>query len=328
MEFLGIAVVINSKCNAKCAHCFGSYGPRRSEQLSADTIRSVIDQAKELPSIARDFAVAGGEVFLYWPKLLETIRHAATSGFTPSITTNGFWATTPERARRLIRELVDAGLEKFEISVDQFHQDFIPIERIKNLLAAAKEVGVPTIMLRCHSTRSQRLDDSLKALDLSDLVGTVVVCAPVIPMGRALTDIDPELIYADAEIPRGSCLNGLVLTINVIGDVFPCCAGSELCPPLKLGNVLVSPLKAILDEASRNYVVQALVRAGPTAFLPVIEASGLAGRLPGRYASICDLCHRVFTDQALAGAVTRSVDRRRQEIADRIAIAGTSESYV
>ena len=320
MQFLGIAVVMNDKCNAHCAHCFGDYGPRKSRLLPSEAIRSLIDQAKDIRAVGREFAVAGGEVFLYWDRLLDVVGYAAANGFAPSITTNGSWATSPRRTERLISALKSSGLVKLEISVDQFHQAFVPIVRIKTLLRAAKESGIPTIMLRCHSTKSLRLDAALTGLDVTDLAGTVIVCAPVVAMGRASTQLPPESFYADMDAPSGACAEGLILTVNVAGDVFPCCAGSELCPPLNLGNLLVSPLSEILRATDDNFLLRALVNAGPSAFLPVIQEMGVGQRLPGRYTNICDLCHRLFSDAQLTAVVSQFAARRRREIADRLGL--------
>jgi len=81
-----ITISTTLTCNEACAHCWVSAGPQPSDDLHADEIRSVLDQAAALG--AEHVKLTGGEPFAR-SDLPALVAHAHGLGMRVSIETNG-----------------------------------------------------------------------------------------------------------------------------------------------------------------------------------------------------------------------------------------------
>mgnify|MGYP006266355239 FL=1 len=73
-----LVVESTTRCTAKCSMCYQSSGPKGSEplgdnQLSTATIKKVIKEAINIPTLKPHFHLAGGEAFLNIPSCIECL---------------------------------------------------------------------------------------------------------------------------------------------------------------------------------------------------------------------------------------------------------------
>jgi hypothetical protein len=226
-----------------------------------------------------------------------------------TLVTNGWWGQTPEKARALVRELKDAGVTDVELSADAMHQQFIRRSCIGNVLRAAREAGI-AIVLRVCTTRKHKAHRVLSLLPEEDRTGISVAMSKATPLGRAREAIPFEDMWLDPGLPAGACHEVLSLTVVPNGDVFPCCAGSELCPSLCIGNVFRQSLEEMMAQLSDNQLVGTLVHRGPAYLAGMIHEAGLGHKLGDKYANYCHLCNDIFTDPELASVVRARVEGR------------------
>lgn len=295
-------------CNAACNHCYTSSGPDapRDRLTVADACR-VIDEAALLPNLKKHCSLAGGEATIFWNDVMLILRHAQSRGFDNSITTNGWWAPTPERAAARLAELKDVGVTEIELSVDAMHQAFIRSSAVANIIRAAKEAGV-SILLRVCTTQKHRAKEVLELLPTDEQRDISIAVSAAIPIGRAKSAIPLEEIWLEERgFPVGACHQALNLTVTPNGDVFPCCAGSELCPSLAIGNIFRQSLQGIMLQLRGNALLRTLVHAGPAYFAEVLGAAGLGHKLRGKYLNYCDLCNEIFTDPELSAFLEQAV---------------------
>lgn len=306
-------------CNAACAHCYTSSGPHAGRhRLPVEDLTRVIDQAAELPNLARRLHVGGGESTIFWRELLAVLGHAAGRGFNNGITTNGFWAASVVTARRRMAELVGAGVRRLELSVDAMHQDFIPRTVVANLLRTVPDFPIQLI-LRVTTTRKQSAARALAHLSTEDHGSVHVVTGVAHATGRAATAIPAEDFWTRPGLPEGHCADILNLTVTPDGGVYPCCAGSELCPSLRIGSIHEQSLAEMMAASRGHFLLRTLIHAGPRHFAGLVAGTGLAGRLRPGYEDICDLCGHLFTDPEMAEAVRQRLDLRVGEL--RVAAA-------
>jgi MoaA/NifB/PqqE/SkfB family radical SAM enzyme len=295
-------------CNAACNHCYTSSGPDapRDRLTVADACR-VIDEATHLPNLKKQCSLAGGEATIFWNDVILILRHAQSRGFNNSITTNGWWAPTPERATARLMELKDVGVTEIELSVDAMHQAFIRSTAVANIIRAAKETDV-SILLRVCTTQKHRAEKVLKLLPTDAQRDISIAVSAVIPIGRAKSAIPLEDIWLeDRGFPIGACHQALNLTVTPNGDVFPCCAGSELCPSLAIGNIFRQSLQEMMLQLRDNTLIRTLVHAGPAHFADMLNAAGLGHKLRGKYLNYCDLCNEIFTNPELSTFLEQAV---------------------
>jgi hypothetical protein len=84
--------------------------------------------------------ITGGEPFLNFPLLLESIEIAAKLGIPCYLETNAGWAVNERLAEERFMALYNAGLQAILISVSPFHAESIPIKHAMMATRISKEV--------------------------------------------------------------------------------------------------------------------------------------------------------------------------------------------
>ncbi|CAH2408913.1 MULTISPECIES: radical SAM protein [Mesorhizobium] len=297
-EVLGL--LLTSKCNISCRHCCNDSHPANSESASLERIARLIDEASEIPSI-REVGISGGEPFLYLRLLKETISYARTCGYTSSVTTNGFWGSSPAAGRQL-EELKDAGLGAVNISTSPFHQEFLSLSKILGAAKTALSVGLK-VTVNVVSTSATEIDDVRGAFDeLGDKVRFVVM--PCLPAGRALTGVEQQEFPTDFTWPLGNCREHFKkLAVDLSGDVYPCCSPGGFTEPLRMGSGHRSTLGEIVKASDQNKLLAVLESVGPGFFLPFLRQQDNDGEIPKRFSDQCHLCHFMLSSPKYAEKV-------------------------
>lgn len=87
--FSNIEIVVTSRCNIKCRHCIYDCQPFSTEKLSKFVIKDLIRQAATLNSV-KSMVFTGGEAFLEYSSLIESIALCEELGLEASAVTNGY----------------------------------------------------------------------------------------------------------------------------------------------------------------------------------------------------------------------------------------------
>ena len=293
-----LVVESTTRCNAKCGMCYQGAGPKGSDYLgdaamSVDEIKQVLRSALTVKGLSKRFHMAGGEAFIKMDDCLDIFGYAASLGYHEvSCTTNAFWAADMMKARRVARDLRDAGLTRMEISWDYWHGPYIPPHAINNCLAACEANDIVS-NLRLLTTRSHSAEEALSTLSPGALAkAATLVSAPVYRVGRAI-ELDDADIYGSGEV--GSCHSALNLTVNARGEVSPCCAGFDQTDHGLFGNVRDRELATIAEDINRSLLIRLVVFDGIASLRPVLALLG--EELKPSYSSICGMCFEIFADK-------------------------------
>jgi len=311
LQFNALVIETTERCNAKCGMCYQAAGPKGSDirgdaELDLDAIKRVIDQAIGLPNLQKRVHLSGGETFLNFAKALEVFRHAKAAGFERiGTTTNAFWAINPRVAELKTTELAQAGLNYFEISLDHWHLPYVKVERVRNLVRAARGCGV-TVILRTLSSKSHHIDEILRFFEPADLLDVLIGNGRVHPVGRGdSADIIADVYPGNVD---GCCDSVLNLTISPAGNIFPCCAGADMTTSLASGDVATQSLPDAVFRMQTDRMIRELVHRGPAVLLPIIEQLGYADAIDKDYTSICHLCWDIFRKDDLSAALRGHFD--------------------
>ena len=90
-----VNLVINSRCNLKCAYCFGSYSHRKTPDWELEDLKKLIDDLYRRGT--RYILIQGGEPLLH-KDLGEIFRYIDSRGIVTALVTNGQF---PERIRNI-----------------------------------------------------------------------------------------------------------------------------------------------------------------------------------------------------------------------------------
>jgi len=258
--------------------------------MSLSQAKKYIDASLAINSI-NSLGISGGEPLLYLEDICEISKHAYSKGFREiSVSTNGFWASSIDEARKILFELRSSGIIKLQLSTDDFHQEFVPIENIKNILRASEEVDIAINTVVMVSAGSKRLADVL--LELGDTAPYSLFAEyKVLPIGEAKRNSVPvirkKLIIN--EFSKCGMLNSLAVFPN--GDTYPCC--SQFCQNeiLKIGNMGIDEAEKIQKQFNSNMVIRILKKYGFKWFLDRNP------KLDNEYVFLCDLCNAILQDE-------------------------------
>lgn len=316
-----LVLSVTYACPIKCRYCGVNAGPHRKEKMSLEMIKGLIDDAHALGTV-EVVVFTGGEPFLLGEDLYKAVEHASGRGFLTRIVTNAYWATSHAQAVAILMRFKASGLTELNYSCDDFHQEFIPIERVKWACDAAEEVGLPALIaakgLR-HSTITPEYLERTFGENLTRFKkgkenprNGVFNYGTTVPVGwesDALTDDD--LLWPDDEAcwkgPCQSVLKSIVITPE--GDLSICCGiGSEEIPETIIGNIHHHSLLDLLIQANNDLVINWLALEGPYGMMRHLQKKAPDLPFRERYVNTCHLCHDLLTRPEARDLLRDAVD--------------------
>lgn len=164
-----VGLMLSYKCNSKCRHCLFCCSSEWSEWMDIDLVRKICEGTTESTEQVHGFHFAGGEAFLNFALLLESIKTAADCGIAIEyVETNAGWYRDEDSALDKLSQLRDAGLNCLFISVTPFHCEHIPLKKTLGTIRASLNV------FGSHRTIIAR-DDFLQDLKRITDSGTVTL---------------------------------------------------------------------------------------------------------------------------------------------------------
>ena len=308
-------LMLTYKCPAACRFCYYYCSPQAGGLMETQT---AIEAWEGLARIAGENAkvhITGGEPFLYFDRLFDIMQQANSLGLTPVdvIETNAGWAVDQTDIADKLRCLDALGLNRLKISWDAFHEEFIDLDSVKQLIATAQKIlGPERVLVRWEKhlenpTGIRQADENARQKILCEALAS----DPCRFTGRAAD----ELAHLATQYPiehfvGKSCRNALLsakgIHIDPAGNVF-----SGQCSGMIVGNVGQTPLDQLWKtfEPDKSDFWQALYNAGPAEFLTAAREQGYQPR--EKYASKCHLCtdiRRFFFDKRLYSPIIGPID--------------------
>lgn len=304
MPFYTLALMLGYRCNARCRCCLWGDQLSSPDRIDIEEAKTWIDQAAALGA-SRRLGFSGGESFLYQREMLALADYARSRYQTVSVaSTNAFWARTPERARQVLQPLRDAGMRELLVSADEFHQEFVPIERVRHALDAARELHVACTVQTIVTETSRRLADVQQALGLNDDGGLQWAEIPCTPTGWAATRIPGSEFPQRPGALTSYCSILRPVIVRPDGGVYLCCGATFAADALQAGNLRREPLKDILDRAGWDPLFNSLALSNGPAAIAHLLANDPAFALAGRsYSTSCEACEHILRQPGAASRI-------------------------
>ncbi|MFX1452603.1 MAG: radical SAM protein [Promethearchaeota archaeon] len=292
--------LITFKCPAKCKHCSYKAGPERRGFIKPKKSSQYLKELVKMDPL-QSVWIHGGEPFLYF-EYLEKILTEAKQKEIPKrgLITNCFWAKNEKIAALKLKRLKEAGLTTMTFSFDCFHQEFIPLDCVKNALKAAVALGFEAIYLDSYFVESldsvndfnRVTKENLKNLGELKGINYHQMIMSLEGRGADLSDY----INPSKEIPSGKCpvpfwidgdfQNPETIEIDCEGNV-------TLCPGICIGNTNIQSLTNIIKNYNiENHPILSIVwKEGPIGLLKIAEEHGF--KLDQKYKNECHLCYKL-----------------------------------
>lgn len=212
-----------------------------------------------------------------------------------TLVTNGFWGHSKTRAREMLIELKEAGLRALKISFDDFHQDLLKVDKVKNILDANLQVRIP-ISLNVAVSKEHMSDGILAALGDS-LMGIKVTKFPIQRVGAARQYSEDSIIRRyhmddDLKCP------GFEPTYHYDGKVYPCCSPTVFTTNLSLGRTEQLPVDQAVSNIERNILFGTIRTKGfKWLFERCVEEGVLDNSFLDKwYVDACEMCQIIFSN--------------------------------
>lgn len=298
-----VGLMMTYRCQVACPHCIVQAGPARREEITTeDACRWTREVSDYRGGRIRFLALTGGEPFTNLDTLRTVTEYASLQGLTPSVVTNAFWASTPERAVEVLESL--PAIRILSISTDIYHQVAIPLQWVQNAVHAADACRITYSISICTENETDpgyiRLRREIEAFAPTEVVLTAIA----LPVGRALKRLGTNNYEMTNEIPVSACATGGTPIIFPDGKVIGCIGPVIDLPrthPIYLGDLRRSTLQEVLDQAQTNTILHALRAWGPKKLIELMCANGLADEVPDRYIkeSVCDACYKLMSNERI-----------------------------
>lgn len=304
-----LVLSVTAKCPASCKWCGAESGPRETARMSRSDMLWLIDHVHGYGQLA-SVVFTGGEPVLLGDDLLAAIAHCKATGLWTRVVSNAFWARTPRRATNMVRKLMDAGLSEINLSCDDFHQEFIPLENVKYANAACAELGLPCLLghkvMKGGALTLEKLEQSLGVplarfqAGAENPKNNLVSSGYAVPVASSdMENIpDEELLYPDCDDHwRGPCSSILQRIIVTPDKKLHICCGmiSRAVPEICFGPLGAKSLDELIVEAHRDLIVNWLALEGPSGLMHFIRERAPEIRFRPRYVNICHLCGEILT---------------------------------
>jgi hypothetical protein len=245
--------------------------------MTVGQVRDLLAQAEKLGSI-QAICFEGGEPFMYYPTLLESIRQVKARGWRASIVTNAYWASAREDALLALRPLVDAGLDALSVSDDAYHGSNGEQSPPRLATQAATELGIVTSTISIEPP-------SLTMPPSAEGKGQPILGGGARFRGRAVAKLLEGLPRRPWQelttCPYEDLSDPLRVHIDPLGFV-------HLCQGIVLGNVWARPLVDIMQSyvASAHPICGPLLQGGPAALARAFDVAH-----EDSYVDECHLCY-------------------------------------
>ncbi len=277
MRLTGIHLLLSYQCTYECDHCFVWGSPEARGTMTLAQVRAVLQQAKDLSTVETVY-FEGGEPFLFYPIMIESLREADALGFNRGIVSNAYWATSVDDAVEWLRPIAEIGISDLSLSSDLFHGDEVLTQTVRHAVEAAQKLGIPEGVITIE------VPPGCNAYAQA-IKGEPIEGGPVRFRGRAVTTLTegvPHRPWTEfTECPDEDFTNPGRVHVDGYGYV-------HVCQGLVMGNLWEKPLQEIVAgyDPSAHPIIGPLLEGGPVALverydLPPEEA----------YTDACHLCY-------------------------------------
>jgi organic radical activating enzyme len=293
-----IEFIVTWRCNSNCKHC----SVRHKRDSSPAAINAELT-ARIIKDITADYSpnsimTFGGEPLLY-PDVVYAIHSTAkTCGINSrQIITNAGYTRSEKMSHSIATKLAESGVNSIAVSVDAFHQEYIPVRIVEQNVKALIDVGISLcwdpcwVVSREHKNlwneRTRAILNELDYFQVRENDGNNF--HPNRNAAEWLSDYMPDRIQSPQgsckDVPYGSTLDKKT-SISVVpdGDIM-------VCNDFSIGNAGQQNMSAILQNYDPYKIpeMEAILNGGLVKLVEFTSERGIEPA-PEGYFSICDEC--------------------------------------
>lgn len=291
MKYTILGIMMHRKCNARCKICSVSCSPTAKEKLDIERIKKMITSCKGTTIV--NVAFTGGEPFLEYNDLCDLVSHTAKEDLSPSVVTNGFWAESYDKALEMLARLKELGLERINVSFDKYHEEYVSIDNINNIILACDNLDLPYVV-SAAKIKGEKIGDLIDKFD-ERIISLKLMINPCQPVGNAKENFDESDFIKPIENSNLKCPYGGIITVHFDGRIFPCCAHQVFDSRLSIGSYKDMDIPEVLRRVKNNGLLYVLRNYGLNPFKEFIDQTVYADE--NYISSPCEVCSELFSGE-------------------------------
>lgn len=300
MKLTGITWITTYNCNIACDHCFFDT-QNNKVYMNPEMVTEALASLQNTKHMFWQH-LSGGEIFLNEKSLFQIIANIRKH-FSKDLglSTNAFWATDIELARKKVLALKKAGVTGLALSADYYHQQCMSSKGAENLAKVLGESGLTTHSYIMGARLAEGVEGCKEVNKKSDAIAQKVKGNLEIPYAKATErSIGKGSIINTPKklgVPQGMCselntclgerspFNPAMVWIDPYGNVM-------ICYGIIIGNLHHNSLNDIIENYSAEKVplMQKLASKGPKALYQEALEKGI--NMPDSYFDECDVCYQ------------------------------------
>ncbi|HEX9942395.1 MAG TPA: radical SAM protein [Thermoanaerobaculia bacterium] len=312
------AIHVTYTCPLSCSHCCFSSSPSNRDQLSTSRAEELIEAIDK--TSVRLVAFTGGEPFLLGRDLVRLVRLASDRGFRTRIVTSAYFGTSQASASERLKQVADVGLNELSISWDDFHEEYVPFERINTVFWSARRLGISVAVNTVVYAKSRWTAARVRAaLALAEDDPAVTVQSAVNLTGRAAESLGPSDLHEQRAVgPCPYVLTGP--TVSAKGKLLACCGVIPNTEALTVAeDITGGELNAAINRASESALLNWLYLRGPYAIVEHIGMQyGIKVPAPNEFGGNCEACQYLFQNPEISVHIPAALTEKCSEIANEV----------
>lgn len=298
MRTLKINLLYN--CTAKCSHC--RFNCENESEVKTPDFDMPYNIAKRLKdSLGLDMAVVlGGEPSLFKKETTNLLQRLNSLGIATRLETNASWAINYDNAIAFLSPLKELQTNVM-LSLDGFHDPFVPIEKVANAINACIALGInynlemPYLdVVKKNNYIDRRTEELFGSLSSYININIPKYEGGIVFIGRA-ADIYGDEFSLGKGVPNDTCtavpwwidsdINSTNLIILEPGGYITKGCG------IAIGNVYKQDIIEMLNNYNpyKHPIFSILLTEGPIGLARMAENYGY--KVKENYADKCHLCH-------------------------------------
>jgi organic radical activating enzyme len=311
-------------CPITCRHCLTDCSNEKKETLDFELLKIFLEQTSRILKI-ETIGITGGEPFYFFEYLVKVMKYIHENyNYNIGIISNGFWASDFDVCKQKLSYLKKIGLNEIIISTDKYHQEFVPLNNISNILKVSEKLKFKVTLRHVYTNDSLTKDwmrnfykagfseekfHIIKEMEDNNIENKILIeNQPCLPLGRAKlcvleNNIPIKKLDNNCKEVNSACFSVLkFIHMFCDGNISFCCGAFDVKSPLIQGNIREENFNEILNKAFCSPIHNLLYLKGFSEIFEFLESSGFA--LPKKSASMCHLCHLIFTNKDYSKALS------------------------
>lgn len=311
MNINRIEFSVTNACTSKCKHCsVGNILNEKKVSINKEVAVSVVTELSKKYDI-ESVMTFGGEPLLYANTTCAIHKTAAEHGIPKrQMITNGYFSNSDDKIYDVVKSLKGSGINSLLLSIDAFHKEHIPIDKVYLFAEAVCNENISGVKLHpawvvnreynnIYNEETEKCLDYFSDLDIPVSNGNNIFLSgnAIIYLSEFYDKKPVDLNMKCGDAPYTDKLDNInTISINSNGDVIVCC--------FVIGNIYHDSIIHIVNRYNphENTMMSALINGGICELIKYAEKNGITVD-PTQFYSACSVCRDIVERLTLVKCV-------------------------